>query len=196
MKRYILLAALGASLGCDSLTEPSTSFEPQMVELACMDRVSIGGTVRAVVRTQEEYEALIHQRFTKPLQDYWDAHYDSVLARQMERYPGLTPEEYEDLVRAVFYSVLPFRGTEGCEHPEIDFATHTLIGMDASSDGCEEPEINIKYTPPTAERDAVLVIFVHQFGACEIGRLENVWALVPSIPEAAGVRFERYDSRD
>ena len=91
MRRCVAMAVAGVLAGCTSLTGSDSGYEPDSISLACIDHVSLGSIEPVVIRTQEEYEELIDERFTKPLQDFWDANYPYFLARMEDRYPGLTP---------------------------------------------------------------------------------------------------------
>ncbi|MDI6804195.1 MAG: hypothetical protein QME58_10170, partial [Bacteroidota bacterium] len=98
------------------------------VRMQCTDLVSIGGQLNVVIRSQAEYDSLTYERFQKPLDDYWKTNYESVLNSQKQRYPGLSDSAYAVLVRRVFYSFPPFRGTDSCSNPSINFNPDCSIG--------------------------------------------------------------------
>jgi len=158
--------------------------------MECIDMVSRGGTMQAVINTEAEYDSLISARFREPLQDYWNANYDSVLAYVRANNPGLSDSVYALLVRQIFYSFLPFRGTDTCSQPTIDFTSYTLLGQDANGGGCKRPDYQV-----TVFRDNVLsqIIFkvrLVEHGSCEMGFDRNEWVLVPKIPEGFRVVFQ------
>ena len=189
MHKYFLVIFILISSGCEDANESIIDIIPDQIDMICMDIVSMGGTLNAVIRTQQEYEEIIEQRFDIPLQTYWDGNYESVLSNIMDRNPGLSAYEYEEMVREVFYTYLPFRGTDECEHPTIDFGAYTLLGVDAGAGGCEKPEIEVQYTSQNGV--AILSLFITTFGSCEAWHSQNIWVLVPKISENTDGQFEK-----
>ena len=203
----ILVAALMSVMGCsdpgNQLTpspqqgsngnpSPAGQNEPAVeVIMDCLDRVSIGGTVQAVVNSQSEYDQLIYDRFTRPLQEYWNANYDSTLAQIRRRYPGLSDEEYARLVRQAFYSSFPFRGTDSCSTPAIDFTNFTLLGIDALAGGCTRPDYEMTVVRNDSTQTVTYKVRITQHGRCEIGWNRNKWILARKIPGNYTVQCER-----
>ncbi len=181
------------TLGCVSAGEILPPFERILME--CMDAVSIGGTLEAVARTQEEYEQLILERFQQPLDDYSNANYDRVKQGVLDRNPGIDDEECEQRVREIFYSVYPFRGTEDCTFPEIDFETFTLLGQDANATGCGDPDYEIEILRDDERRTVTFRLGITEHGSCEIAINRNQWVLVPKIPPPYTVLFEKEYTR-
>ena len=179
---------------CNSTSpEVPNAIPYEETQMEGMDKVSIGGELEVVIKSQKEYDELIYQRFQKPLDDYWNANYESVLQSVKQQNPGLTDEEYEDLVRQVFYSVLPFRGTENYTHPVINFSKYTLLGQEANSGGCELPDYNIEI-----ERNGKEYIFwvtIKRKGDCEMGIPKNKWVLIPKIASGYRVKFNKVEIR-
>ncbi len=156
-----------------------------------MDKVSNGGSLNVVIRNQTQYNYLIYNRFEKPLADYWNTHYESVLQSVMEQHFGLTEEQYDSLVSLIFYSSLPFKGTENCSHLEIDFSKNTLLGVAAHAGGCENPTYDIKYSFDPLQLQYTLRIKIGEFGTCSMAINKNIWVLVPKIEGGYSVNFER-----
>lgn len=176
---------------CDLTSTGDHTIPFEEIQMQGMDRVSIGGKLEVVINSQEEYEELIYQRFQKPLDDYWNTNYQSVLQTVKEQNPGLTDEEYEELVREIFYSTLPFKGTENYIHPKINFNQYTLLGQDANSGGCELPAYKIEVLKNGTEY--VYRITIKQIGNCEMSILKNKWILIRKIPTGSNVKFEKIE---
>lgn len=190
---FTIFSAL-AILGCsDHGVDPDAL--PHQIFLDCIDRVPTGD-LEVVVESQSQYEQLIFLRFTKPLQDYWNAHYDSTLARIKRRYPGLTDQQYADSVRKIFYSQYPFKGTENCSHPTIDFSKHTLLGQKTFAAGCRAPDYSVTVSKNDNLRVLTFNVVVVQHGACEMSWEKNIWFLIPKLPSDYVVKFERQYHRD
>lgn len=192
--RIISLFLLAFS-GCSddgSLTSEPFTFE--VITMDCMDLVSKGGMMQEVIRTQAEFDSLWHKRFVAPLDEFWTRNYDSVLASVKQKNPGHTDVEYEEMVRKSFYSSLPFRGTEGCTQPQIDFERYTLLGMSANASGCRTPDYAIDVTCNDAQRKITFKLHVTEHGSCERYFAHNVWALVPQTFATYNVVFEREDT--
>lgn len=177
------------SIQCNPASPEEDEVHFNEIQMEGMDKVSIGGNLEVVVRTQEEYEKIIYQRFQKPLDEYWNENYESVLQSVKEQNPGLTDEEYENMVKQVFYSVLPFRGTENYTHPRINFNQYTLLGQDANSGGCELPEYKMEVVKNG--REYIYRITIKRIGSCDMGILKNKWILIPKIPSGSKVIFEK-----
>jgi hypothetical protein len=193
---YLVIVLLTLSFeGCSDLG-PELGTGYQEVFLICVDKVSMGGTLQAVIRSQEEYDRLILDRFTKPLQDYWNENYQSVLEIVRRRYPGLTEQQYADSVRRIFYSTPPFMGTENCSHPSFDFAKYALLGQDSHGTGCRQPDYTINVSSDNETRTVIFTVSILQHGLCEIAFNRNTWVLVPRLPPGYTVRFQKEYSRD
>jgi hypothetical protein len=196
MKNIIFLSTLiflisGCNTSFDSIEAEPFSEPFTEIDMDVMDMVSYGGYFEVTVNSDSEYEELIYTRFQKPLDDYWNAHYNSVLQSMRTRYPGLTDEEYEELVREVFYSILPFRGTENWSPPKIDFSKYTLLGQDAHSTGCRTPDFSIKIIKNDKNKELIFKITITEYGTCETHRATNKWILISKIDKSYKVRFEK-----
>lgn len=156
-----------------------------------MDKVSIGGSLQVIVNTQATYDSLIHARFQKPLDDYWKANYDTVLNDVRRNHPELSDSEYAVLVKQVFYSTLPFMGTETCSQLAIDFQTYTLLAQDAHAGGCRIPDYQIILHRDDFKREFIYKIKIVEIGSCETAIDRNIWILVPKIPESFRVVFQK-----
>ena len=193
MKHITLISLfLLAFSGCSddgSLTSEPFTFE--VITMDCMDLVSNGGMMQEVIRTQAEFDSLWRKRFVAPLDAYWNANYDSVLASVKRNNPGRTDAEYEEMVRKIFYSSLPFLGTEGCTRPQIDFDRYMLLGMSAGASGCRTPDYAINVTCDDTQRAITFRLHITEHGPCEMYFAHNVWVLVPQIPAMYSVVFER-----
>ncbi len=189
----LLLITTCSPSGPDGGPEP---VEFRIIEMVCMDRVSIGGELQVVVRTEEEYEDLIVEWFQRPLDEYWAENYPRVRARVEQRYPGQSDEWYEAKVREIFYSVLPFRGTANCSHPDIDFSEHSLLGLAVHGGGCRTPDYKVEYLVDRGRNRNTLRVGIRQYGSCEMAISANKWLLVPRLPSEVEVQFERYWSTE
>jgi len=172
---------------------PNSSIPPLYTEISqtCMDRVSIGGSLQVAVRNQADYDSLWYARFQKPLDDYWNQHYASVLSSVKQNHPGLGDSAYAELVRNVFYSVLPFMGTDTCRQPVIDFNEYTLLGQDAHAGGCMVPDYQIAVIRNDIEEELTFKITIVKHGYCSQAIMSNKWILVPQIPESYSVVFQK-----
>jgi len=188
----VLVCCVG---GCsDSGIEPGG--EVREVVLSCIDLVTVGGTLQTIINSQRDYDQLIFDRFTKPLQDYWNANYASILQSVQTRYPGLTDQQYADSVREIFYSVYPFRGTDNCSHPIFDFRRYTLLGQDSHGSGCQQPDIVSSISRNDETRTIVFKVRVLQRGSCDMVFHRNTWMLIPKLPEGYIVTFLKEYSQD
>jgi hypothetical protein len=160
------------------------------VQMEYLDKVSIGGNLEVVINSQEEYDELIYQKFQKPLDEYWDNNYESILQSVMLENLGLTDEEYEILVRERFYLFAPFSGTENSTHLQIDFSKYTLIGQAVHSWGCELPEYIIEVGQYNNKREYVYRVKIKRKGNCEMGFNKNKWVLIQKIPKDISVKFK------
>lgn len=178
-------------INCSLIESEEEQIPFLQMEQQCMDKVSNGGTLNVVIRNQTQYDHLIYNRFEKPLADYWNTHYESVFQSVIEQHFGLTVKQYDSLVSLIFYSSLPFKGTENCSHPEIDFSKSTLLGVAAHASGCENPTYDIKYSFDPLRLQYTLKIEIGEFGTCSMGISKNIWVLVPKIDGDYSVNFER-----
>ena len=198
MKRFfiLILSIFILSLNNCKLSNESINvndFESVFYEeilMEGMDIVTMGGSLEVVVNSQSEYEQLIYDRFEKPLQDYWDANYDTLLKSVKENNPGLTDEEYKDLVREIFYSIYPFKGTENYNHPSIDFSKYTLLGQAAHAYGCSEPNYTILVLKNKIKKQMIYRIHIKINGDCEMAINRNKWILIYKIPSDYKIKFE------
>ena len=159
--------------------------------MQCMDVVSMGGELQVVVRTEEEYQELISSRFQGPLDQYWAENYPRVRASVEQRYPNQSSEWYEAKAREIFYSAYPFRGTENCSHPEVDFSRHSLLGVAVHGSGCRTPDYGIEYLVDPRQNRHTLRVRIQQHGYCEMANNANKWVLVPRVGPEVVVQFER-----
>lgn len=165
------------------------------VRMECTDLVSMGGTLNAVIKSRPEFDSLIYQLFQKPLDEYWNLHYESILNSQKQRYPGLSDSEYVLLVRRVFYSVLPFRGTDSCRNPYIDFNHYTLLGHDVHAGGCRIPDYQITLLQDDQKKEIIYKIKIVQYGYCSMLIPRNKWILIPKISDSYRVVFQKEYTR-
>lgn len=188
----LCIAVFVALSGCtrNGPTEPALSSYTEIPE-TCMDKVSLGGNLQVVVNSQSSYDSLFYTRFRKPLDDYWNANYDDVLYHVKRNHPGLSDPEYEILVRQVFYSTLPFMGTENCGQPAIDFQLNTLLGQEANAVGCSVPDYQINVLRDDIKHELTFRVRIIEHGSCEMLIRRNIWILVPKIPEWYRVVFEK-----
>jgi hypothetical protein len=194
IRAYILILLIVLSCKKSSLEpvyEKPVVIYFEEVSMECMDKVSNCGSFQVVVNTQEEYDQLYKDRFTTPLENYWNKHYYSVLSSMKVRYPGLTQAEYDDLVREVFYSTLPFKGTDSCNHPVIDFSIYTLLGQDAHAGGCSAPNYVVSVTKDDRNKEILFHIRIEEHGSCLMAICSNKWILIPKMSESYTVKFER-----
>lgn len=191
----ILLLAMLLSWSCNQNgTGPDLTDTEILLE--GMDQVTSGGNLQVVINTQAEYETLIYNRYTKPLQEYWNAHYLSILQSVKNNHPNLSDSEYTVLVKNVFYSVYPFRGLEGYSHPSIDFSRYTLLGQNVDGGGCRKPDYLVSIIRIDSLRMVTFKVMVQQHGICKAPFVKNQWMLVRKIPETYKVAFAVEYSRD
>ena len=181
--------------GCDSISpEESNQIPYQKITIDGLDKFFVGGQLEAVITSQSQYDSLMYYRFHKPLADYWNANYESVLEYVKIQNPGLTEDEYKSLVKEIFYSSWPFKGTENYTRTDIDFSEYTLLGQDATSGGCETPDYNVEIEKDGA--DIVYRLTIIRKGSCEMSILKNMWILVPKLPNGYTVKFEKVTTRE
>jgi len=191
MIKYLFIISFVVCISCEDGHDPILKSDPIPVDMQCMDLVTMGGSLSAVVRSLQAYRYIYAERFTDPLQAYWDEHYANTYSTIVEMNPGLTPDVYDMMVHESFYSTLPFRGTEDCLEPIIDFDTYTLLGVAAHASGCEAPVIDVQYELDPNTDLATLTLTITEIGTCEILHSKNLWVLVPKIPLGAEVKFQR-----
>ncbi len=182
----LLLCNFGNPAYCDPPTIPY-----ERIELKCVDMVSPGSMLTVVVRTEKEYEAFITERYTEPLQKYWDWHYPEILKTQKTRFPDKSNAEYQKMASDIIYEALPFRGTENCSHPIIDFQKYTLLGQAAHGSGCRQPDYTVGLTRDPKSHEIVFSVVVGEHGTCERAVNKNIWVLVPKLKSSVNVRFEK-----
>lgn len=203
MKRFhilILLIILFLHFSCkdkSSTSFPEIPFPVPFTEvlMQCADLVSMGDQLEVVIRSQAEFDSLIEARFQKPLDLYWNEHYASVLNLVKQRYPGLSDSAYARLVRQVFYSFLPFKGTDSCNHPSINFNEFILLGLSAHGGGCRIPDYEIDVFQDDLNKEMIYKIKIIQFGYCSMAILKNKWVVVPKVPGTYRIIFQKEYTR-
>ena len=194
MKNMLFITALiflilGCKTSYDSIDAEILNKGCKEVLIEGMDIVSIGGKLEVTIDSNSEYEELIYERFQKPLNDYWKTNYDSVLQNVKTQYPGLTNEEYEDLIRQIFYSVYPFKGTENWSPPKFDFLKYTLLGQSVYAAGCKSPDYYIEIINNEITKELIYKITITEYGTCEMVFNNNKWILISKIDESYKIRF-------
>ena len=185
----LLLTLSGCWSQSENLTIPET-VQHSEIFMGCMDMVSQGGQLQVAINTQPAYDSLIYARFQKPLDDYWRDNYDSVLYHVRENHPALSDSEYAILVRDVFYQLLPFRGTDSCTQPTIDFRKFTMLGMSSAGGGCNPPDYYLTVLRDRTTGEVLYRIEVLQHGTCDIAFTRNSWVLIPKLAASEKVRFQ------
>jgi len=190
----VMFISLMFLFGCndkeDVVTNPTPVSVPTVsISLACIDHVSMGGRLNRAIRTQAEYDYLIYQYYQKPLNDYWNANYQSVLQTIKEEYPGLTDLEYAVLVNKAFYTSLPFEGTENCSFPSIDFSQNSLLVQSVKTGGCRFPDLTPNVTWDDTKKEVHYSLKVTTHGNCMMLIFRRKWLLVPRIPDSYNVIF-------
>lgn len=196
MKTILLGACLIAlCLSCtndSSIASNSTqTVAYSQVSMNCMDRVSSGGTLEVIVNTKTVFDSLVYARYQKPLDDYWDKYYDSTLYHVKQNNPGLSDSEYALLVRNVFYSAMPFKGTDTCTDSDVDFDHFTLLGASVTASGCRSPEYRVDVSRNDAQKKLFCNVEITQHGSCEMGFWRAIWIVVPKLPSDFLVVFEK-----
>ena len=195
LKRFSIYSLLLLSLvGCGSdnpVSSTSQLIYYSQIIMGCLDLDYLAPPLQAVVHNQAEYDSLIFERITKPLQDYWNANYDTVLGFIRRTNPGLSDSEYAILVRDHFYSGPPFRGTNQCSNPSIDFSRYTLLGINANSGGCRTPEWDIFVSRDDFKKEITCRVVTVQQGHCSMLIMSNKWILIPRIPDSYKVVFQK-----
>jgi hypothetical protein len=167
----------------------------ELIELPGVDRVSRGGSFETVVRTREEYDRLIQERYHDPLNEYCNRSYPEERLELEHQEPPLTEGEIQEILnRQCIARDLLYRGLLSVRHPEIDFSKHSLLGLGVGAGGCTQPEYLIHFS--RSGMTYTLYVRITEFGRCERAWSKNLWVLTPRIPEYAGVRFEKVVKRD
>lgn len=181
--------------GCDNTIAPeeSNQIPYQKIQMEGLYKFIVGGKFQAIITSQSQYDSLIYYRFQKPLSDYWNTNYETLLTYVKEQNPGLTESEYKTIVKKIFFTSWPFEDTENYTHPKIDFSKYTLLGQDANSGGCKMPDFIIEVKKDGS--DIIYRLTVIPKGFCEMGILKNMWILIPKLPKGYNVRFEKYMQR-
>ena len=197
LRPYLLLQVLlwlfvsGCSLfdlGSNQEREEGLPFE--QIALLGVDRLSIGSTFQVVVRTQEEYEELVYERYQKPLSEYCNEHYADVRKRLERENSGSSEAEIQKWLNEVCIEETPvFQELEGVEHPTIDFSEHALLGQSARTGSCPDPSYDL--TLAKIEATYRYQVLVTRYGTCERAYHKNLWILTPPIPESSDVVFEQ-----
>lgn len=179
-------------IGCnnDNPIQPSTPIFSEVV-MECMDKVSIGGVFQAVINTQPQFDSLWYARFQKPLDDWREQNYPSILASVKRDYPGLTDSQYVQLAEDRLYNYYPFKGTRNCTKPIIDFTKYTLLGQDANGGGCTTPTYQISFSRDDSQKRIVFSITILRHGSCSMAFIANKWILTSKIPESFIVIFQK-----
>jgi hypothetical protein len=190
MKRLLCLTLpllLGLLACTDVGIDPSQPYE--LISQDCMDLVSGGTNQQVFVRTEAEYAELYQQRFARPLQEYWNDHYQEILQYFLDTRPGLSDSQYSQLVHDMFYSAMPFQGTENCAPPDIDFGKYSLLGINSDAGGCTPPMDQVSIQRDDRRRTVTVNMRIETHGDCDMGFFVNRWLLVPSIPVSYDIRF-------
>jgi hypothetical protein len=111
----------------NSTPRDSTVLQSTEVLMGCMDLVTSGGILQAVIRSQSQYDSIIYARFRKPLDDWWNANYPTVLSYVKQQYPNLSDAQCDSIAIIRMYTFAPVRGTDTCTQPTIDFSRYTLL---------------------------------------------------------------------
>jgi len=190
---FLTVIALFFIIGCkdESPVSPTTEIvQYSEINMGCIDIPSFTPlydsfepleSFKTIIRNQEEYQNLIYAHFQTPLNNYWNAHYDSMLARVKRNNPGLSDSTYERLVREEFYNYPPFKGTANCTPPTIDFTQFTLLGFAAHAGGCEHPTDTILISKDNKKKELVCKIIIYEHGPCRMLILQNKWIIIPKI---------------
>jgi len=187
----LILIFLFTFTNCNPTASEDLNLIPfEEVQMEYLDKVSVGGNLEVVISSQEEYDELIYQKFQKPLDEYWENNYESILLSVIQQNPGLTDEEYEILVRERFYLFAPFSGTENSNHLQIDFSKYTLLGQAAHSGGCELPDYIIEVGKYNNKREYVYRVIIKRNGDCAAAFNKNEWVLIQKIPKDYSVKFQ------
>lgn len=162
------------------------------ISLEGVDRLSIGGTFQEVIRTQDEYDQLIYERFQKPLDDYCNSWFPEIRQELEQQHPELSPEEIQQILNQRCITRTPvFKGLENVKHPEFDFSKYTLLGQDAHASGCRKPDYDISLTSYSHGIQYEFYVLITQYGLCSMAIDRNLWIIAPRIPEESEVVFEK-----
>ncbi len=183
---FVLLLPVLITIGCETGEYPVPYTETAM---PCMDLVTPGGGPPVAVRTQASYDSLFSARVQKPLDDYWKANYDSTLSYLKRNHPGLSDSEYAVRVRQIFYSLGPFRGTESCTDPVVDFSRQYLLGLATQAAGCSA-DYTVAVLKDDDRREILYHVTVLAHGTCEMLIVRNKWVIVPRFPDTYRVVFK------
>jgi hypothetical protein len=159
------------------------------ITLDCIDKVTFGARLKVVINSQAEYEKLTYDYFQKPLDEWRERNYPSILEYIKRDNPGLTDQEYARLAEEELYKYLPFMGTKNCLQPAIDFSTFTLLGYGIDASGCDDPDYLIDLHRDTRLHETSFHVTVIEYGTCELVIYKIIWLLIPKIPDYYKVTF-------
>jgi hypothetical protein len=190
------LSLLGCDPGGTGPYVPLTSVTPTtQVSLECIDAVWWGGELKVVVNSQREYDALTYELFQRPLNEWREEAFPTILESVRRDYPGLPDSAQLRIAEERLYEYLPFLGTKGCKQPAIDFTTCTLLGYAISASGCDPPDYAVEVTTDRMRMTTTMTVGVVQHGWCDMAIYKIVWVVVPKIPFWYSVSFATTMSR-
>ncbi|MCH7496867.1 MAG: hypothetical protein IH971_03335 [Candidatus Marinimicrobia bacterium] len=197
--RYLSLSGLVLLIACAEIHDEndleSVTFD--LISLKCMPNIMAPGTL--VVRTQEEYEQFLDDRFTQKLDSHWERFYPGLLETAKQQNPGLTDEEYEALVKDMMFQFLPFSMVKDCGYPDdppifgfpkIDFSSHTLLGIGIGGGGCAADSFGVEVFREDAQLRYICRGHAIFYGTCEKIISRYFWLLIPPMPESYSIEFD------
>lgn len=165
------------------------------IELECINKASEGGSISVRIDTQEEYDSLYYYRYTKPLNDWLNDNYNSLIDGVIRNYPDAMPDEYDSiLVNDYVYNFAPFLWVKDCNHPAIDFDKYTLLGQSIFASGCSTPKLETEVYINYNKKELTFLTNVETYGSCEMGFGFNVWILVDKLSSNYTVNYQSIEN--
>lgn len=137
MMRYFILSLVLTSLyiSCREHISKATELPYDTIHNLC---VGSGGTLNLVINSQEEFDAFYQEWHTDPLAKWLESNYAALLDGVRKNYPRATEDQYDSIIRNDYiYNFAPFKGTQNCEKPVVDFSNKTLLAQSLQISGCE-----------------------------------------------------------
>ena len=132
-------------IGCEKINTDTNGLEKidfDEIVLDCINKASGGGSLYDRIDTQDEYDSLYYYRYTKPLNDWLNDNYESLIDGVIRNYPDAIQSEYDSIIiNDYVYNFAPFKWVKDCTHPDIDFDKYILLGRSIFVSGCSTPKL-------------------------------------------------------
>ena len=190
---FVIDSAYISSLGqcSDTITNIELIDGFVEIELECINGASSGDIIKKRIDTKEQYDSFYYYRFTKPLFDWFNNNYNSLIDGVKSNYPNARIEQYDSiLINDYIYNFYPFMGIKDCEQPCIDFNKYTLLGQTITVGGCSYPKVDIEVNIETDKNELIFLLKVETYGSCEMAFDIKKWILVDKLDNDIKVNFK------